>query len=78
MAKQTQSAGKDITEITRATEAALSAEEKVRILIPVDPHNRDDLTVDVGINGCFYKLKRGESVDVPGSVATLLREANYI
>ena len=62
----------------KATEAAVSAQKKVRILIPADPKNKTDMNIEVGINGCFFNIPRGESVEVPESVAAVLMRAKYI
>ena len=47
----------------------------VRIKIPVDPLNKDDLQVPVMINGYLWNIKRGETVEVPSVVADILQEA---
>lgn len=51
---------------------------KVRIKIPVDKLNKSDTTVSVCINGHLYRIKRGETVEVPEVVADVLEEAGYI
>ena len=62
----------------KATEEAIAAQKKVRILIPADPKNKSDMSIEVGINGCFFSIPRGESVEVPESVAAVLIRAKYI
>lgn len=51
--------------------------ERVRLKVPVDPMNEKDDTVDVGINGHFWRIKRGAEVTVPAAVFTLLEEGGY-
>lgn len=51
---------------------------KVKIKIPLDPLNKEDSMVPVGINGYFYYIKRGETVEVPETVADILTRAKYI
>ena len=53
-------------------------EEKVKIVIPKDPINKNDSFVPVAINGYIYQIKRGETVEVPKEVARILKEAGYI
>lgn len=53
-------------------------EPRVRIKIPKDPLNRHDETVPVCLNGYNYFIKRGETVEVPETVARVLEEAGYI
>lgn len=50
----------------------------VRIKIPVDRLNESDTTVPVCVNGHLYRIKRGETVEVPEVVADILEEAGYI
>lgn len=68
----------DMEEAARAAREALAAEPKVRVLIPLDPQNREADTVELGINGSFYTLRRGESIEVPQSIAALLTRAHYL
>lgn len=56
----------------------LAKQPKVNIRIPKDPLNPKDDSVPVGVNGYYFVIKRGEYVDVPQTVADILREANYI
>jgi hypothetical protein len=58
--------------------AELDSQPKVRIKIPVDPRNPKDKVVPVGINGYFYYINRGETVEVPEVVADILEKAKYI
>ena len=51
---------------------------KVRIRIPIDPLNKQDLVVPVIINGYMWKIEKGKSVEVPENVADILTEAGYI
>lgn len=62
----------------QATGTALGKQEKVRIRIPMNPLNEDDMVVPVCINGHHYWLERGKSMEVPRTVAEILAEAAYI
>ncbi|MDD6174919.1 MAG: hypothetical protein PUC59_04080 [Firmicutes bacterium] len=46
--------------------------------IPKNELNEDDRVVPVSINGYNYFINRGESVEVPKTVAELLEGAGYI
>ncbi len=56
----------------------INAQPKVKIKIPKDPLNPKDDTVPVGVNGYYWVIKRGETVEVPEVVADILTEAGYI
>lgn len=56
----------------------LDNEEKANIRIPIDPQNPKDLFVRVALNGAIYQIQRGENVEIPKSIAQILREAKYI
>ncbi len=56
----------------------LAAEPKVRVRIPMHPLNEEDRVVPVCVNGYNYFLNRGETVEVPETVAKLLEAAAYI
>ena len=62
----------------RSTGAVLAKEKKVRIKIPEDHKNPMNRVVAVCINGYLYYINRGESVDVPETVADILTQAQYI
>lgn len=62
----------------KETGTILAGEPKVRVKIPADPLNKGEQTVPVGINGYFYYIRRGETVEVPQTVADLLERAQYI
>lgn len=47
------------------------AEKKVKIKLPLTRSEKDD--VFVGVNGKTYLIKRGETVEVPESVAEVLQ-----
>lgn len=51
---------------------------KVRIRIPFNDLNPKDTIVPVCVNGHLYKIKRGESVEVPEVVSKILENAKYI
>lgn len=58
--------------------AVLEAQPKVRVKIPFDPLNKGDTVVPVGVNGYFLDVPRGETVEVPETVADILTNAGYI
>lgn len=49
--------------------------ELVKIKIPVDPANRHEGDVTVGLNGKMFKIKRGIAVEVPRGVAEILEHS---
>lgn len=64
---------------TRKTEevenAAVKAPDTVTIKIPIDPSNRSEDDITVGLNGKMFKIKRGIPVDVPKGVAEILEHS---
>jgi hypothetical protein len=50
---------------------ATTTEKKVKIKIPLTRTEKDD--VYVAVNGKPYQIKRGETVEVPESVAEVLQ-----
>lgn len=67
---------KDFAEARRTAE--ILKQDMVKIKIPVDKSNKDDLLVPVTINGYTWTIKRGEQVEVPQEVYNLLEQADYI
>lgn len=65
-------------EENKNTKKILDAEPKVRVKVPIDKLNPKDLVVPVQINGYTYFINRGQTVDVPESVAKLLSIGGYI
>lgn len=65
-------------EVFNSMKEHFSKEKRVRIKIPVDPLNPKDMAVTVKVNGYAFVIKRGESVEVPESIANILSEAKYI
>lgn len=65
-------------EIHKAMKEAFAKEKRVRVKVPVDALNPKDLNVTVQVNGYTFLIKRGETVDVPESIANILSEAKYI
>lgn len=55
----------------------LAKEKKVKIKIK-SRSKKDISPVPVGINGYFFWINKNETVEVPETVANLLREADYI
>ena len=62
----------------KATGKKLETDEKVEIIIPINPLNEKDLIVPVTINGYQYNIKRGVAVKVPKSVKLILKDAGYL
>ena len=60
------------------TELLLAKQPKVKIRIPLHPLNEEDRMVPVCVNGYSYYLKRGETIEVPKTVAEILENASYI
>lgn len=60
------------------TEQLLAKQPKVKIRIPLNPLNEEDRMVPVCVNGYSYYLKRGETIEVPKTVAEILENASYI
>ena len=68
----------DADAAARSTGAELAREKKVRIKIPEDHKNPANRVVPVCINGYLYYINRGQTVEVPESVAAILSQAQYI
>ena len=64
--------------VEKATGEELAKGKKVRIRLPMDQLNKEDVVVPVCINGYTYQIKRCEWVDVPEEVARILEEAGYM
>lgn len=58
-----------------AAKQAAGMEEKVTVKIPVDPANRREGDVTVGLNGKMFKIKRGIPVEVPKGIAEILEHS---
>ena len=65
-------------EEAEATGRMLAQQEKVRIRIPLYPLSEEDTIVPVCVRGYHYWLRRGESTEVPKTVAEILENASYI
>ena len=61
----------DIDKITGETGKSLSQEPKIELIIPVESEN-DNQPFECGINGYFFRIRRGEKVSVPRSIAELI------
>ena len=68
----------DLDAQARSTGAMLAKEKKVRIKIPEDHKNPMNRVVPVCINGYLYYINRGQTVEVPETVADILAQAQYI
>jgi hypothetical protein len=49
-----------------------------RVLVRLASADGEDAPVDVGVNGYFTSVPRGETVEVPKTVADLLADAGYL
>lgn len=63
---------KEIDKISGETGSSLAKEEKVKLIIEA-PYGAEDLPWEGGINGHFFRIKRGVEVEVPSSIAALIR-----
>ncbi len=54
---------------------ALAAQEKVSIVIE---QTADGAPWEGGLNGYFFRIRRGEPVEVPEAIAELIRENNRV
>ena len=63
-------------ECARRTGELLAEEPRVRIRLP--SVGEEGESVPVGVNGYFYRIRRGATVEVPQSVADLLTNAGYL
>ena len=57
---------------------ALEKQKKVRVRIPLNPLNPDDVEVPVCVNGYRMVFRRGEAVEVSETVEEILAGAGYI
>lgn len=69
---------KQLLDAAENTGRLLAQQPRVRVRIPLNPLNEDDMMVPVCVNGYNYFLKRGETVEVPKTVADILEQAAYI
>jgi hypothetical protein len=82
---------KDMQAVTLTTGQQLAAQEKVKVKLYLAPEERQKLeSVEaagknavwpyetVQINGYTYQIQKGKEVEVPESVAEVLRQANII
>jgi len=53
-----------------ANEKPVKKEDRVKVMIPFIEGDDPELTV--GVNGKFYKIIKGEEVEVPRAVASIL------
>ena len=64
-----------IDNISTETGKALSNEDKVTITIQPES---DESHWEGGINGHFFRIRTGEAVDVPKSLATLIAQSAQV
>ena len=55
----------------------VQAEERVKVRLPILP-DAQDAEVFCGVNGKTFRIKRGETVEVPESVREVLENCGYI
>lgn len=60
-----------------ASQARVRGEKRVKIRLPILPEKADN-EVFCGVNGQNYRIKRGETVEVPASIEEVLRNCGYI
>lgn len=63
---------RDIDKIASETGKKLKAEPKVKIIIAEDGGNK---YWEGGINGHFFRIKRGEYVEIPESLAKVIEQS---
>lgn len=70
----------DMDRVTHATHEALSAQETETIFLYQRPADEGDPLPDetVCVNGYTYQIKRGRMVEVPKTVAEILRDAGRL
>lgn len=68
----------ELDKMSKESGEALKQSEKIKIKIPIDKLNPEDLYVPVCISGYIYQIERGKSVEVPEAVSDILSEAGYI
>jgi len=61
---------------TDETKSALNKQGRVKLNIPAVPGEGEQ--VEVCINGYWTVIRRGDDVEVPHSVAEVLRQANIV
>lgn len=69
---------KEIDKVAEDTAKEVNLGDKIRIKIPIDQMNKEDMIVPVVINGHTWAIERGKTVNVPEQVAFILEEAGYI
>lgn len=58
---------RELAQAEKTMRQILDEQPKVKMIIPEDPNNPDDV-VPVGVNGVIYAIPRGIEVEVPKSV----------
>lgn len=54
-------------------EERLREQQKVRVLVPLGPNEkRGKAFLEIGLNGAFYKIPKGEYIDLPQSIADII------
>ncbi len=60
-----------------AEDMRIDAQEQTEIMLPLFP-GVEDYTWEGGVNGTFYRIKRGIKVKVPKNVAELIEESEIL
>lgn len=60
---------------SQAAQQPVCEPDVVTIKVPIDPANRKEGDITVGLNGKMYKIKRGIPVEVPKGVAEILEHS---
>ena len=60
-----------------AEDIRIDAQEQTEIMLPLFPGIEDD-PWEGGVNGTFYRIKRGIKVKVPKNVAELIEESEML
>lgn len=63
---------RDVDKIASETGKKMKKEPKVRIIIAEDGDNK---FWEGGINGHFFRIKRGEPVEIPESLAVVIEQS---
>ena len=56
----------------------LSAQPRVRVLLPRIPGDREEHPLEVFLNGVPYFIPKGMAVDVPEDIAAILQHAKLV
>lgn len=77
MQKENAELEKQARQELKSSQAQVRKEKRVKVRLPVLP-DKADMEVYCGVNGQSYRIRRGETVEVPASVEEVLRNCGYI